>query len=110
MAEVRADLCKLTIQELEKVVESHPNLIITCRIANSSIEFAREQIITAIRKGAKYVDIEIEAPVDYLEYIKTYAQVNGAKVIISYHNYEATQSIEELELIADICKRKGAGK
>ena len=108
MAEVRADLCKLTIQELEKVVESHPNLIITCRIANSSIEFAREQIITAIRKGAKYVDIEIEAPVDYLEYVKTYAQVNGAKVIISYHNYEATQSIEELELIADICKRKGA--
>ncbi len=108
MAEIRADLCKLTIQELEKVVESHPNLIITCRIANSSIEYAREQIITAIRKGAKYVDIEIEAPVDYLEYVKTYAQVNGAKVIISYHNYEGTQSIEELELIADICKRKGA--
>lgn len=108
MAEIRADLCKLTIPELEKVVESHPNLIITCRIANSSIEFAREQIITAIRKGAKYVDIEIEAPIDYLEYVKTYAQVNGAKVIISYHNYEETQSIEELELIADICKRKGA--
>ena len=57
MAELRADLCKLTLQELEKVVESHPNLIITCRIANSSEEFAREQIITAIRKGARYVDI-----------------------------------------------------
>ncbi len=108
MAELRADLCKLSLPELERVVESHPNLLITCRIANSSIEFAKEQIITAIRKGAKYVDIEIEAPVDFLEYVKTYAQVNGAKVIISYHNFEGTQSIEELELIADICKRKGA--
>lgn len=108
MAELRADLCKLTLPELEKVVESHPNLIITCRIANSSEEFAREQIITAIRKGARYVDIEIEAPVDFLEYVKTYAQVNGAKVIISYHNYEGTQSIGELQLIADICRRKGA--
>jgi len=108
MAELRADLCRLTLPELERVVESHPNLLITCRIANSSIEFAKEQIITAIRKGAKYVDVEIEAPVDFLEYIKTYAQVNGAKLIISYHNFEGTQSIEELELIADICKRKGA--
>ncbi|MBR5856633.1 MAG: type I 3-dehydroquinate dehydratase [Bacteroidales bacterium] len=108
MAELRADLCKLTLHELEKVVESHPNLLITCRIANSSIEFAKEQIITAIRKGAKYVDVEIEAPVDFLEYVKTYAQVNGAKVIVSYHNFDGTQSIEELELIADICKRKGA--
>lgn len=108
MAELRADLCKLSLPELERVVESHPNLLITCRIANSSIEFAKEQIITAIRKGAKYVDIEIEAPVDFLEYVKTYAQVNGAKVIISYHNFEGTQSVEELELIADICRRKGA--
>ena len=108
MAELRADLCKLTIEELEEVVASHPNLLITCRIANSSVEFAREQIITAIRKGAKYVDIEIEAPVDFLEYVKVYAQVNGAKVIISYHDFNGTPSFDELRQIADVCRRKGA--
>lgn len=108
LIELRADLCRLSIEELEKVVESYPNLLITCRIENSSIDFAREQIITALRKGAKFVDIEIEAPVDFLEYVKAYAQVNGAKVIISYHNFEGTQSAQELDLIADICKRKGA--
>ena len=96
MAELRADLCQLSINELEEVVASHPNLLITCRIANSSVEFAKEQIITAIRKGAKYVDVEIEAPVDFLEYVKVYAQVNGAKLIISYHDFNGTPSLEEL--------------
>ena len=108
LIELRADLCKLPLADLEKIVEAYPNLLITCRIENSSIDFAREQIITALRKGAKFVDIEIEAPVDFLEYVKAYAQVNGAKVIVSYHNFEGTQSAQELELIADICKRKGA--
>ncbi len=108
MVELRADLCRLTLPQLEKAVASHPNLLITCRIANSSEEFAREQIITAIRKGAKYVDVEVEAPVDFLEYVKVYAQVNGAKLIISYHDFNGTPSFEELEQIADVCKRKGA--
>ncbi len=108
LIELRADLCKLPLADLEKVVEAYPNLLITCRIENSSIDFAKEQIITALRKGAKFVDIEIEAPVDFLEYVKAYAQVNGAKVIVSYHNFEGTQSAQELDLIADICRRKGA--
>ncbi len=108
MAELRADLCRLSVKELETVVASHPNLIVTCRIANSSEEYAREQLITAIRKGARFVDVEIEAPVDFLEYIKVYAQVNGSKVIVSYHNYEETPSLNELQQIADVCRRKGA--
>lgn len=108
MVELRADLCKLSLPELEEVVASHPNLLVTCRIANSSIEFAKEQIITAIRKGAKYVDVEIEAPVDFLEYVKVYAQVNGAKLIISYHDFNGTPPLEELKQIADVCRRKGA--
>lgn len=108
MVELRADLCKLSLPELEEVVASHPNLLVTCRIANSSVEFAKEQIITAIRKGAKYVDVEIEAPVDFLEYVKVYAQVNGAKLIISYHDFEGTPSLDQLQQIADLCRRKGA--
>ncbi len=108
MAELRADLCKLTVAELEEAVASHPNLLVTCRIANSSVEYAREQLVTAIRKGAKYVDVEIEAPVDFLEYIKVYAQVNGTKLIVSYHNFEGTPSYRELVQIADVCRRKGA--
>ncbi len=108
MAEIRADLCGFSLPELEAVVAAHPNLIVTCRIATTSEEYARERLITAIRKGARFVDVEIEAPVDFLEYIKVYAQVNGAKVIVSYHNYEHTPSLDELQQIASVCRRKGA--
>ena len=68
MAELRADLCRLSVEEVERLVEIRPNLIATCRIANSSETFAREQLEAAIRRGARYVDIEIEAPDEHLEY------------------------------------------
>ena len=108
MAEIRADLCGLSADELGKLVSSHPNIIITCRIGNSSLEFAREQITTAIRKGARYVDIETEAPQEHLEYIRAYAKENGCKLIISYHNFNGTPSLDELRQIAFSCIAKGA--
>ena len=70
MAEIRGDLCNFTTAQTEELVSSHPNLLYTHRIAGSSLEKAYTQITAAIKKGAKYVDIEIEAPVDYLEMIK----------------------------------------
>ena len=108
MAEIRGDLCNFTTHQTEELVQSHPNLLYTHRIANSSIGKAMEQVTAAIKKGVKYVDIEIEAPVDYLEYIKSYARVNGCTLVISYHNFDGTQSLEELQTIYDICRRKGA--
>lgn len=108
MAELRGDLCQFTTPQIEELVQGHPNLLYTHRIFNSTLEVAREQVCTAIKKGVKYVDIEIEAPMDYLEYIKSYARVNGCQLIISYHNFEGTQSLQELQTIYDICRRKGA--
>lgn len=108
MAELRGDLCHFTTDQIGELASGHPNLLYTHRISGSSLKTAMEQVTTAIRRGAKYVDIEIEAPVDYLEYIKSYARANGCKLIISYHNFEDTQSIEELQTIYDICRRKGA--
>ena len=108
MAELRGDLCGFTTQQIGELVNGHPNLLYTHRLAGSSLATAREQVTAAIMKGAKYVDIEIEAPVDYLDYVKAYARANGCKLIISYHNFEGTQSLEELQTIYDICRRKGA--
>lgn len=108
MAELRADLCGFSIAQIEEIVSSHPNILITSRICNSNANLAREQICAAIRKGAKYADVEIEAPMEHLEYIKSYARVNGCKLIISYHNFEGTQSLEELQQIYNLCRRKGA--
>ncbi len=108
MAELRGDLCGFTTSQIGELVNGHPNILYTHRLAGGSLEKAREQVVTAIMKGAKYVDIEIEAPVDYLDFIKSYARANGCRLIISYHNFEGTQSLEELQTIYDICRRKGA--
>lgn len=108
MVELRGDLCGFTTRQVEELVQGHPNLLYTHRIAGSSADTAREQMCAAIRRGAKYVDVEIEAPMEHLEYIKSYARANGCRLIISYHNFEGTQSLEELKTIYDICRRKGA--
>ena len=108
MAELRGDLCNFSISQIEDIIKWHPNILYTHRIAGSSIPAAMECMATAIKKGVKYVDVEIEAPVDYLEYIKAYARANGCKLVISYHNFEGTQSLDELKAIYDLCRRKGA--
>ena len=105
MAEIRGDRCNFTDAQLGELVEEFPNLLYTHRIAGSTMEKALHQMTLAIKKGVKYVDVEIEAPMDYLEYIKSYARVNGCRLIISYHNFEGTQSLEELQAIYDICRR-----
>lgn len=108
MAELRGDLCKFSTNQIADLVSSHPNILFTCRIENSSIEYAKEQICTAIKRGAKYVDIEIEAPIEFLDYIKAYARANGCKLIISYHNFTETPSLNYLQGIYNLCRRKGA--
>ena len=108
MADLRADLCRLSVEEVERLVEIRPNLIATCRIANSSETFAREQLEAAIRRGARYVDIEIEAPDEHLEYIRTLAREYGCRLIVSFHDFEGTPSLDELKGIARLCRTKGA--
>lgn len=108
MAELRADLSALPLEQNVRLISSHPNLIFTCRIANSSQEYARDQMIAAIKHGVKYIDIEIEAPLEYAEPIALYAKESGTKLIISYHDYNATPSYRELREIAASCLRRGA--
>ena len=108
MAEIRADLCGLPVEETVKLIASHDNLIFTCRIAETSVGYAREQMLAAIKHGVKYIDIEIEAPLEYAEPVALYAKENGTKLIISYHNYVQTPSYSELKQMTDACLRRGA--
>lgn len=110
--ELRADLCGFTPAQIEELVSLTPNSIITCRsnrAGGSRTEAEALELITAaIRHGAKYVDVEIEASLYHLEYIKSYATANSCKLIISYHNYTDTPTLEELCSIRTLCRRKGA--
>lgn len=108
MAEIRADLCRLSTAELEQVVAAHPNLLVTCRVATSSPEFAREQLTAAIRCGARYVDVEIEAPDDLMEAVRSCAREHGCRLIVSYHDFDGTPTLEALEQTVGACLDRGA--
>ena len=108
MAEIRADLCGLPAEQTARLVSSHDNLIFTCRVGQTSVGYAREQMLAAISHGVKYIDIEIEAPLEYAEPIALYAKESGTRLIISYHDYVGTPSFEELRQIAQACLRRGA--
>ena len=108
MAEIRADLCGLPAEQTARLVSSHDNLIFTCRVGQTSVGYAREQMLAAISHGVKYIDIEIEAPLEYAKPIALYAKESGTRLIISYHDYVGTPSFEELRQIAQACLRRGA--
>ena len=112
LSELRGDLCGFSTSQVEELASLNPNLIITCRSnragGSKTEKEALELITAAIRHGAKYADIEIEASQDHLEYIKAYAVANSCKLIISYHNFTGTPSLDELFQIRTLCERKGA--
>ena len=63
---------------------------------------------TAVRAGARYVDVEIESSKEFIEDIKKTALENKCDLIISYHNYEETPDLKELVAIVAECFLLGA--
>ncbi|HQT45318.1 MAG TPA: type I 3-dehydroquinate dehydratase [Candidatus Micrarchaeota archaeon] len=70
--------------------------IATCRPGKMPGSKRKELLLEAIRAGAAYVDIEVEAEDDYKKEIIAAAKKAGCKAIVSYHNYEKTPTREEL--------------
>lgn len=108
MAEIRADLCGLSVQQVGELVSGHDNILITCRIENGSEDITREYFRSALSNGARYADVETEAPAGFMDEIREMAHSHGAKFIVSYHNFTCTPPLEELEGIARECMEKGA--
>ncbi len=108
MAEIRLEKSGLSLDEIKNLFGSHPNLLATCRTEGLTDEQRTGILTTAINAGAKWVDIEVESDDMYSQNLVTQAKLKGCRVIISYHNYENTPSMDELEKIINDCHRKGA--
>ena len=74
----------------------------------SGTEERTEMLKIAIESGATYVDIEYEAPDDYRNDMIEFAHSHQCDVIISYHNYERTPELDELEKIVHNCFEHGS--
>ena len=107
MAEIRLDLCPITEEEIEELFNSTDiPLVATCRTA--SCERAEQRLTAAIRAGAKYADLEIEAPALMGKRLRRLARECGTVFIRSFHDFETTPSSEDLSGIVQRCRRFGA--
>ena len=109
MAEIRMDLTELNEKEVEELFSSAVvPLVATCRYDNMSDEDRMILLKAAIRNGAAFVDLEIEAASDFKVEMANYAREYNCRIIISYHNYDATPAKETLQMLIDQCFREGA--
>ena len=110
MAEIRLDLCPLSDEEIEELFsESDTPLIATCRAdACASPEEAERRLRLAIEAGARFADLEIEAPAQVSKEFQHLCRKNGTEIIRSYHNFDGTPDIEILEMALARCFRYGA--
>ncbi|MBR4775773.1 MAG: 3-phosphoshikimate 1-carboxyvinyltransferase [Bacteroidales bacterium] len=106
MAEIRLDRCALEDEEIDALFsDTDVPLIATCRLEEESQ--APELLERAIRAGAKYVDLEMEAPAAIGRRIRQACQEWGTVLIRSYHNFENTPSREVLLSLFDRARSFG---
>ena len=108
MAEIRLDLTEYTDEDTKKVFSTSTRCIATCRPDKMGLDKQYEMLKIAMEAGAAYVDIEIEAPKEQQEKLIKVAKANNTRIIISYHNYDKTPSIDELLKIVKDCYSMGA--
>ena len=126
MAEIRLDSCVLSARETEDVFTSDVPLVATCRIAElmknepslqdlpeaarevKAMMLAEKRLVRAVEAGARYVDVEIEAPKQMSKRVRSAAHENGTIFIRSYHDFEGTGSLEDLKNVVEKCTYHGA--
>lgn len=109
MAEIRLDRCRLSDAEVGELFSGTDTpLVATYRLAGlRDISLAEHKLSIAIDAGAKYVDIEVEAPAPMGKRLSRLAREKGTILIRSYHNYDCTPPAGELRGIVERCRRFG---
>jgi 3-dehydroquinate dehydratase-1 len=108
MAEIRIDLAECSDEDIMKIFSARKKLIATCRPGKYTLSERIHKLKLAIESGATFVDIEYEAEDDFRNELMEFAHARQCDVIISYHNYERTPELDELEKIMHKCFELGA--
>ena len=106
MAEIRLDRCALEEEEIEQLFQdSDVPLIATCRLSEESQ--APELLELAIRSGAKYADLEMEAPAAIGRRIREACREYGTVLIRSFHDFSGTPPLEVLQSLVERARSFG---
>jgi len=107
MAEIRLDSCHLSDDEITDIFSGTDiPLVATCRLSGGmSPEKAENKLALAIEAGAKYADLEIEAPAPMGKRLARLCREAGTILIRSFHDFEKTP--DQLKEMLDKCHRFG---
>jgi len=105
MIELRLDLLDFSEQEYRKIYSLGKAIIATYRYGKTEDSIRIEALQKAIVLGATYVDVEIDASNYFVETMMDFAKQNNCKTILSYHNFESTPNVKELNLLIEKSKQ-----
>lgn len=106
MAEIRLDRCPLEDEDIETLFSSSDvPLVATCRLQEE--EAAPALLEMAIRAGAKYVDLEMEAPAAVGRRIREACREWGSVLIRSYHDFSGTPPLATLRSLLERARAYG---
>ncbi len=106
MAEIRLDRCPLEDEDIDELFSSTDvPLIATCRLSEEPA--APHLLERAIKAGAKYADLEMEAPAAVGRRIREACREYGTVLIRSYHNFEETPSLQVLQSMMERARTFG---
>lgn len=111
MAEIRLDLCpQLSDADIKDLFSTSPvTLLATCRISDKlNADEAERKLTLAIKAGATFVDVEIEAPADMASRVRKVAKENDCRLIRSVHFFDGTPTTERLRQVTADCYESGA--
>ncbi|MDR2466685.1 MAG: type I 3-dehydroquinate dehydratase [Prevotellaceae bacterium] len=107
-AEIRLDLCRLTIEEIAEVFSIGKPLIAACREGAYGRDERLGRLLAAIRAGATFADVETEADESFRHAVAEQAKRYGCRLIVSHHDFERTPPVEEMLLAIEKCRKQGA--
>ncbi len=108
-AEIRLDLINdLSFEGLERLIDVNKSIIITFRPSNIDVVLRIKYLSRAIELGVKYIDIEIETDKKIIKELTEKTKKSNTKIIISYHNFAKTPSLNDLIVIVNKSRAMGA--
>lgn len=117
MAEIRLDRCSLSDEQIEDLFgQTDIPLVAVCRVQGESVQpnqedawAESERLLTlAVQAGARYADLEIEAPPEFSRRFQKLCRECGTTLIRSYHNFIDTPDEKGLQMALARCFRYGA--
>lgn len=109
--EIRLDQCGFNEEDVQKLfhLPKRAKTIATCHVdLPSQLDNAVRLLSAAILAGADYVDIPLDFPETTRQWLMNLALNHGCQVILSYHNYNATDPQERLLQLALQAQYEGA--